>query len=70
MSVGFVAVPGRLVGRPGQAPEHLREMGDAIRLRARLRALRTQGVRMFKRLASEALGLSDIGVIVPASDYD
>ena len=25
---------------------------------------------MFKRLASEALGLSDIGVIVPASDYD
>lgn len=25
---------------------------------------------MFKKLASEALGLSDIGVIVPASDYD
>jgi hypothetical protein len=25
---------------------------------------------MFKKLASEALGLSDIGVIVPSSDYD
>lgn len=25
---------------------------------------------MFKRLASEALGLSDIGVIVPSTDYD
>jgi len=25
---------------------------------------------MFKKLASEALGLSDIGVIVPTSDYD
>lgn len=25
---------------------------------------------MFKKLASEALGLSDIGVIVPASDYN
>ena len=25
---------------------------------------------MFKRLASEALGLSDVGVIVPASDFD
>lgn len=25
---------------------------------------------MFKKLASEALGLSDIGVIVPPSDYD
>ncbi|NRF70424.1 PH domain-containing protein [Aquincola sp. S2] len=25
---------------------------------------------MFKKFASEALGLSDIGVIVPASDYD
>ncbi len=25
---------------------------------------------MFKRIASEALGLSDVGVIVPASDFD
>ena len=25
---------------------------------------------MFKKLAAEALGISDIGVIVPASDFD
>ena len=25
---------------------------------------------MFKKLAADALGLSDVGIIVPSSDYD
>jgi hypothetical protein len=40
------------------------------RLAAMLHAPHLLGEPVFKKLASEALGLSDIGVIVPPSDYD